>query len=138
MRRLRAIKKLEGRRQGGADSGPDDEIGEIILIRGRAVDDDKLGALTLRQYGEPRCRIDHQRGASDQEEIAGKSGLLRAQHLIFGHWLPERNGRRLDEPAAEAAVRNRAILFEAHAQRRDLVPGAASETFGISGIAVQL
>ena len=114
-----------------------DQVGVVVLIGRLAVDDDELRAVALGHLGKAGRRIDDERAAEHDEQIAGQRLLLGAQHRHFRHRLTEGDRRGLHDPVTLLADRQLSLLEEGAADRRQLVPVAAIETGGIGRVAVQ-
>src|SRR5436309_2774303 len=102
------------------------------------VDDGELGAARLGEHREAGGGIDDERRAEDDEEVASERRRLGPRHLVARHRLAERDGCRLDQPAAIAAGGNLVAPEEALLQHRELVAQPAIEAGGIARITVQL
>ena len=97
-----------------------------------------LAPFSLGQRREAVGRIDHQRRAQHQEEVAGQRLGLGPRHRSLRHRLAERDGGGLDDAAAVAARRQVAGGLVERLQVGQLVAQAALQAGGVAGVAVQL
>src|SRR3974390_2490558 len=77
------------RGQCGTDIATEHEIRNLVMRRGLAIDDRKLGTRPLCQKGKSGRRIDHKRRTKHEKQIAGPGGGFRTSHLDFRHRLAE-------------------------------------------------
>lgn len=122
----------------GADLPVDDQVGDRVEVGRLAVDDREAGAVLPGQRRKSGRRVDHQRGADREHQVAGERFGAGAVHLAFRHRLAEGDRGRLDVPAAEPAGGRLAVGFEGGPDRRELVAGAAGQAARIAPVAVQL
>src|SRR5262245_53805800 len=116
----------------------DHHVGVAVLVGRVAVDDHQPGALALGDAREARRRIDHQRAAQHDEEVARHGLVLRPRHGDLGHRLAERDRGGLHDAVAFHAERQLAVAEEALPDRLELVTMAAVQAACVGGVAVQL
>src|SRR5258708_13065322 len=87
------------RREERTDLVVEDDVGEGVMRRRLAIDDGEPGAARLGEHGKAGGRIDDERRAEDDEEIAVEGRRFGARHGLPPHPPPHRNGPPLATPA---------------------------------------
>src|SRR5258708_7110795 len=87
------------RREERTDLVVEDDVGEGVMRRRLAIDDGEPGPALLDEHGKAGGRIDDERRAEDDEEIAVEGRRLGARHGVPRHRLAQRNRRRLADAA---------------------------------------
>ena len=105
-------------RQDLADRPAQHGVGERVHLGRLGVQDHDARAGALRDRHDARDRIDGERGADREQQIAALRRALRAPQILHHEALSERDRRRLEDSAAAPA--RGILLARAHARERAL------------------